>query len=87
MQHPTMMGNDGKPKIQLLNKRTVDSGKAGKMGYIPVQSPEAPPIITEYRNDAIDTVADIEVQLTTTPKKTRNRKASITKASPVKTKA
>ena len=43
MQHPMLKDREGKPKIQYINKLTVDSGKAAKMGYVPVPKPEAPP--------------------------------------------
>lgn len=43
MYHPTKRRN-GKPVIQHINTRTVKSGKAEKMGFTPVEAPEAPVI-------------------------------------------
>ncbi len=37
MQHPWKIGRDGRPFIQQIKESTVLSGKAQKMGYIPVR--------------------------------------------------
>lgn len=44
MLHPKMKNREGKTKIFHINKRTVDSGKAAKMGFEPIQEAEQPPI-------------------------------------------
>lgn len=36
MQHPHRRDRDGKPLIQMINEKTVKSGKAAQFGYIPV---------------------------------------------------
>lgn len=52
MQHPTKMGRDGKPFIQEVNAKTVTSGQAAKMGYIPVSVVKAVPPPTPSKSAA-----------------------------------
>ena len=87
MQHPFKIGRDGKPQIQLINKRTVDSGKAAKLGYIPVQTPEAPPkpvapdpVIETFTEQSAVVNEEVEAPQI----KIRTRKPNITKAEPTK---
>ena len=49
MQHPTKLDRNGEPFIQRVNIKTVNSGKAQKLGYIPVPdkatAPPAKPVV------------------------------------------
>jgi len=52
MQHPTKKDESGNPRVQYLNPKTVKSGKAGKMGYIPVAVPEKAPDFAKPKTPA-----------------------------------
>jgi len=43
MQHPTKKDEFGMPKIQHINPKTVKSGKAAKMGFLPIPKVERAP--------------------------------------------
>lgn len=43
MQHPFKKDRNGLPFIQRVNAKTVKSGKAAKLGYIPVPQIATPP--------------------------------------------
>lgn len=43
MYHPWRKDENGDPAIQHINPATVRSGKAAKLGYVPVPKVEAPP--------------------------------------------
>lgn len=43
MYHPWKKDSEGNAAIQEINKRTVDTGMAAKLGYLPVPIAEAPP--------------------------------------------
>ena len=45
MYHPWKRNSDGTPKIQTINKKTVDSGKAAMLGYTKVIEAEKPPVL------------------------------------------
>ena len=46
MQHPFKKDRNGLPFIQRVNAKTVKSGKAAKLGYIPVPQSATPPPTT-----------------------------------------
>ena len=46
MQHPFKKDRNGMPFIQKVNAKTVKSGKAAKLGYIPVPQSATPPPTT-----------------------------------------
>lgn len=43
MLHPTKKDRDGNPATFEVNERTVKSGKAAKMGFLPIEEVQAPP--------------------------------------------
>ena len=86
MQHPFKKGKDGKPQIQLINKQTVDSGKASKMGYIPIEIAQAPPKpVPQY--DIPEVQVSFQEQSAEINEEPKPKKAKITKAQPTKLKA
>lgn len=70
MYHPWKRNPDGSRSIQLINKQTVKSGLAAKMGYLPVPQPEAPPVMVVPPPSAKAEPIEAKVKVTKAPKTT-----------------
>ena len=53
MYHPWRKDADGKPLIQQINPKTVNTGKASKMGYTPVPVINAAPHVIPTSQEPI----------------------------------